>query len=401
MRVVITNVVALNGGDAAILVAIVKLLRLAFGDGIEIVVLDPQAEAAQRYLPDLAFQPMFQPRGGRRGRWDRLRMALGRHAPALAPAQARRNLDLFRNADLVVSTGGTYLVEHYDMSAKLLQLELAAATAAPVVMFTQSLGPFRAPETRARLKALLPRMGLVLLRDERSLGHLQDLGAGPIKARVSADAAFALADPQDLAGQPSGKPAGPPQIAISVRPWRRFSAGEADDKMQTYADSIAAAAIRLVRERQARITFISTCQGAPEYSTDDAAVAAAIAAGLPADVAPSVSVDRRHRTPQALIDTLKPFDLVIATRMHMAILALDAGRPVLPIAYEFKTAELFDRLGFGDWVADIETITPEPFADRALRALDELPGRTPDLHRAVLAEQREALTAVEQLRQLV
>lgn len=36
--------------------------------------------------------------------------------------------------------------------------------------------------------------------------------------------------------------------------------------------------------------------------------------------------------------------------MHMAILALTSGTPVFPITYEFKTQELFNRLGLGEWV---------------------------------------------------
>jgi colanic acid/amylovoran biosynthesis protein len=44
--------------------------------------------------------------------------------------------------------------------------------------------------------------------------------------------------------------------------------------------------------------------------------------------------------------------------MHMAILALTAGVPVLPIAYEFKTQELFTRLGLAEMVLESTSITP-------------------------------------------
>lgn len=59
---------------------------------------------------------------------------------------------------------------------------------------------------------------------------------------------------------------------------------------------------------------------------------------------------------------LQDFDLCIGTRMHMCILSLISGTPVLPIAYEFKTQELFGEIGLKEWVTDIEVIEPDAFA---------------------------------------
>src|SRR3546814_6657409 len=67
-----------------------------------------------------------------------------------------------------------------------------------------------------------------------------------------------------------------------------------------------------------------------------------------------VRVDDRFHTPEALRDRYAGYDMVVATRMHAAILALCAGTPVMPLAYEFKTAELFGRLGFAGKVPSIE-----------------------------------------------
>ena len=51
------------------------------------------------------------------------------------------------------------------------------------------------------------------------------------------------------------------------------------------------------------------------------------------------------------MELAKGFDFVVATRMHMMILSLCVGTPVLPIAYEFKTKELAARLGIADVTA--------------------------------------------------
>ena len=62
---------------------------------------------------------------------------------------------------------------------------------------------------------------------------------------------------------------------------------------------------------------------------------------LPNDVKSHCHVATRHHHLLDLIQAYAGFDLVIATQMHSCILALCAGVPVLPIAYEFKTNELF------------------------------------------------------------
>jgi len=92
---------------------------------------------------------------------------------------------------------------------------------------------------------------------------------------------------------------------------------------------------------------------------------------LAVEVAASVTVDEQFRDPQALLDELASFDVVVATRMHVAILALCKGVPVLPIAYEFKTTELFESLGLGELLSQIESVDTPGLIAKMRLALDE------------------------------
>jgi colanic acid/amylovoran biosynthesis protein len=67
-----------------------------------------------------------------------------------------------------------------------------------------------------------------------------------------------------------------------------------------------------------------------------------------------VRIDDAFRTPEALIAAYCSFDLLVATRMHAAILALIAGTPVVGIAYEAKTTRLFANLGLPEMAVPIE-----------------------------------------------
>ena len=399
----ITNCVALNGGDAAILYGLLDRLRAACGPELEVVVVDDQPKDVRRRYPELETTPRLDtmlraaPNVRVLGRVDtglqRAALLAGawclgrgwRRVPRLwlSPVQLA-GLDVFARSTAVVSTGGTYLVEHYPIDGRLLELEVALAMRRPLVLFTQSLGPFTQPGHRRAMRTIVSRARLVLLRDERSRRNLTDLGVPGERLRVVADSAFALT---------AARPARADRrlrVAVSVRDWP-YGPGDAAATNERYRRAIQALVEALVANRNAEVTFLSTCQGAPEYWADDSAVAARIAQELDPSISAAVRVDRGFHTPQELIDALGGFDLVVATRMHVAILALVAGVPVFPIAYETKTRGLFERLGMGDWVRDFDKVDAASLPADVERFLAELPALSVQLRAAVDAERRSAL----------
>lgn len=397
VRIVITNVVALNSGDGAILLGIVKILRQRF-PAFELTVLDSHAAIARRLYPELHFERLTlkQTRSGALGFAQRtLVKYLGKYR-TLLPGYGR-NAATYAKADLIISTGGTYIVEHYDLRDRFYQFGLIARSAKPTVMFTQSLGPFKQAPIIAWLRGLMPRIDLALLRDERSAGNLREIGALPRRTAVVADAAFALADPVHLKNAASLLPGKSLTIAVSVRSWSHFRTGSADDTLNQYYAGIARTVETLIRERGAHVTFISTCQGIPEYWTDDSKAAAAIIALIDPQLRDRVALDRGFHRAESLIETLASFNLTIATRMHMAILSLCAGTPVFPIAYEFKTTELFTNLGMGEWAVDIEDVDSTTTPAKALALIDALPAIQRPLMEAVLAQHDSAMSAADLL----
>jgi colanic acid/amylovoran biosynthesis protein len=377
MHVIIENTVALNTGDAAILVAIIDIVRETFGADTRISVCDSEPQVAARLYPELSFHPLMTATlsgdlhlFGRSWRTPLRRWLAKRQRTAWQRATdgpARDILQLYRAADLVISTGGTYLVEHYKLRNRFDELDKDIALGKSLVLFTQSLGPFSQPDNRARMKRIADAALLVLLRDAKSREHLREIGVTEERLAVVADSVFALARADWLAAPQPRASARPLRVAVSVRRWTHFAGHDRDTGMQRYEAAIAGAVTALVRERGAEVVFLSTCQGVPEYLYDDSQVADRIRDGLDADVQRAVSVDRDFHSPAALMLTLRGFDFAISTRMHMAILGLCAGLPVLPIAYEFKTTEVYKSIDQGEWVTDISAIEREPFVALALR----------------------------------
>lgn len=397
MHVVIENTVALNTGDAAILVAIIDIVRETFGPQTRISVFDSAPELAAAHYPDIRFHPLTSSYlTGHVRMFGRPRKTLLKRLLSRAQRSAFRraidarvagkeirpsifldrgaveNIGLYASADLVISTGGTYLVEHYKLKNRFEELHKDIRLGKPLVLFTQSLGPFEDPKNRETMRRIADATLLVLLRDAKSQRHLRDIGVTHDRLAVVSDSVFALARTDWLQAPPRRTGRDRLRIAVSVRRWTHFEGRDQTSGTEHYEAAVADAVAALVRERNAEVVFLSTCQGVPEYLYDDSQIADRIRDRLPAEVQRAVSVDHGFHSPAALMEELANFDCAISTRMHMAILGLCVGLPVLPIAYEFKTTELFNTLGQGEWVTDISAIERETFTALALRFTERL-----------------------------
>ena len=85
-RLLITDTVMLNTGDAAILIGLVRALHEAFGETIELDVAELQPEAARRLYPGIPFGPTLHTA---LVRWAGKERALKRERPPPAPFSAR------------------------------------------------------------------------------------------------------------------------------------------------------------------------------------------------------------------------------------------------------------------------------------------------------------------------
>ncbi|WEX90267.1 polysaccharide pyruvyl transferase family protein [Sinorhizobium garamanticum] len=424
MKVVVENTVCLNTGDAAILFAIRHILRSILGEKVEFLVFDSQPEVAARLYPKeqypdielrkLPSESIFKykyddntVKNALKQVYNQAAFQALRHLGSgnyldrrFFSDEDRNSLALYKDADLVITTGGTYLVENYSLERRINQFKLGEMLGKRTIFFTQSLGPFAKPYNLRMLPPIFARSPLILLRDVRSRDHILGLVDDPSKCHVVADSVFALADVERIkALLMIGRPAPSGRVGISVRHWHYVKGG--DGGMGRYVDSVREMATKLVRDHGKKVTFISTCQGVPEYAHDDSKTATLIVSGLAPEIAEHVNVDASFHTPEQLMAIAKDLDFVVATRMHMMIMSLCTGTPVLPIAYEFKTKEVAKRVGVEDVLLDIDTVTPEEASGKLDRFVGDL-----DLYRevslkAVLEEHASAMSAADLLRPVI
>lgn len=378
VRVGVTNAVLSNTGDAAIFEAILTSLERQMPGRCEVVVFDSNARVTARLYPrwrvyqQLSVSPPREPARVRTV-LQRIRHLLVKKVtstPALArffrlPVLDRtrfaKSLRAFLEVDVLISSGGTYLVDHYNFESRAVELELARSRSIPVVLWTQSMGPFKSDRASSQIARVAATVSAVFFRDHRSQSAWDTrIQKREITSAVVPDSVFAM--------QPATPSSGGRRAVISVREWSRgvdessFDSAVYDASMRAAAESLA--------ERGWDVRALSTCQGVPSYAYDDSAEARRILAGT------SARIERSFHSPTGLLDELSNTGMVVTTRMHLGILALISRVPVIAIAYEFKTVELFESLGLSDFVVKIEDVNPAWIESRIQMLQD-----SPDLAR--------------------
>lgn len=88
-------------------------------------------------------------------------------------------IDAIAHADLVVASGGGYITDTFEAKAarSLGILGIAQSFGKPTAMVGQGIGPLQNPKLRAHAKIVLPKVGLIALREKRAgLQVLKQLG---------------------------------------------------------------------------------------------------------------------------------------------------------------------------------------------------------------------------------
>ena len=425
MRIIISNTVALNGGDFAILDAILKILQNASGAKIDFIVYDSNPEVASKYYPNINFRKLLYARfidskvPGNRFSLKikaysnkitlRRLLTAAKYSKngnslisrALLTKKEREDFCIYKSADIVISTGGTYLVENYPLSQRFFDFNFTLALKKPLIFFTQSLGPFKKEESKTQIRNVANNAALILLRDKASLNNLKQIGVNIEKARVCADVVFAVADPGILQKAQTKLFGNALKVGISVREWGHFKGLSNEEGMRNYKNSVVALCEYVATELDGKITFISTCQGIKEYGYDDSKIAKEIVNLLSVNARQRTIVDDSFYNPDQLKQIIQGFDIVLSTRMHFAIQSLSTGVPVLPIAYEFKTKELFNKLIRPECILDIDTIKPEATVDAFKTLIQVLPQERKELFIKVEEERVSSLKSVQYLKEHV
>jgi polysaccharide pyruvyl transferase WcaK-like protein len=330
-------------GDVAMLTVTAGRLRRLWPDA-SIGVLANDRERLRSHLPNVAFVPAAGRRlwfeepliGARlhralpgaveRGlRATERRLRIGMPDVSAAGIRARRRLkrrehaelDLFLDwaggADLVVVVGAGLLTDAFAPAALtvLELLEWAATRGAATAMMAQGIGPLSDPSLRAAAGRVLPRVGLICLREERA-GRpiLRSLGVPEDRVMTTGDDAIELA----FAARrpvPSGS-----ALGLSLRVARYSKVDEDQVK------SVGSVLGQLGEAHGAEIVPLPISGYVNERDAE------VIARAIGHDVRPV----RAPETPADVIERVHQCRVVVTGSYHAAVFALAQGIPAVGLA---------------------------------------------------------------------
>lgn len=351
----------LNTGDAGILISTLNSVKRVFGDTCEVLVASHQSEIAKKYYPTINYmetESSFNDKIFKRSitRIPRNYFILifdylfGFIPKILLTDHEVRLLKEVDKADIILSPGGGYLTDSYFIQFSLALYNYILRKNKLLYFYSQSIGPIWRKSSVFFLKRILLKSGKTIVRDRESIKHLKKLfPTTPYNVFESADEAFTLKEPE-LIKKPETK-----KIGISVRSWNFSNANVSrEEGMQNYIKTIQQTCRHLIDKYNYQITFISTCQGHEEY-IDDSKTAALIVSQLEEKYKSKITIDATFHPLDELIEIYKNFDVFIGTRMHSIIFNFLNLTPCLGIVYEFKTSELFDRIGLNQFLFEMQS----------------------------------------------
>jgi polysaccharide pyruvyl transferase WcaK-like protein len=315
MNILISNAVPLNGGDEALLRALVESLKARWPQS-SITVLCKDLDLALPRLPDLP---------------------LASDLEFASDTLLRQTRELYRQADIVVSAPGGFLHDFYPIEDRLRGFEVALALGKPLLLLGQSVGPFWKGQSLRRIPEVLNRAAAICIRDQTSREHLLQAGVNPARIRFTGDAAFLWRRLAPELFQP--KDGLIKKVALSFRAW---PPGDTVAVEQTIAK--AERLCRFLLDRlEGELVFLSTCQGIPGY-VDDSEIAVRIVERLPRELRDCCQIHRGRLDPRALIRAFGACDAFIGMRLHGCLLAMLGGTPAMGLGYEQKTHDIFQQL---------------------------------------------------------
>ncbi|PQV62478.1 colanic acid/amylovoran biosynthesis protein [Abditibacterium utsteinense] len=353
---------AKNIGDGAIIIATIKILKRQFpnceinvmsgypDDNVELYtsvgaksipsvwVLSQNSNKFKRYLEGPAIV---------------LRVLLGRQV---------HNIDVVRNADIVISAGGGYLFSSRKGALgtgfvnALFHIWLGTHFKKPTYIFPKSIGPIQFRADAFLLKRILQRTKAIFVREPLSLDYLRRIGLKNIIA--CPDIAFSLY-PAAVDAIQAGITQGDPKIGITVLDWQFFRRGTNPEDVSEYIDKVSTIChkIREVYPQAHFYIFVQVAVALKIGAESDMPISRKLQEALGSMVT-LVPLDATKGGEWA-IGLYKNMDLFVASRMHSAIFALCASVPTVALIYQQKTKGTFEMLGLSEYTHDVQAINVE------------------------------------------
>jgi len=291
----------------------------------------------------------------------------------------------FFDSDIVVDLSGDSFSDDSTILDSIIccyRILLCSILNKPIVIYAQSIGPFKTTFTRLLSRYCLNKVDLLIARDEITVEYLKKIG---IKNKIyfTADSAFLLdAIPfdelKDILVKEKIDKDKKPIIGISTS--QHIYDLTLYNGESPYITLMAKIVDYLIEKLNAQVILVSHVTN-NEASVDDRSVGANIY--QMANNKTNIRLINNEYSPEILKGIIGLCDLFIGARMHANIAATSMGVPTLAIAYSHKAYGIMRMLDVEKYVFDFKTMN-----------FDEMKARINDLwdHRIEVSSKLKANT---------
>jgi len=289
-----------------------------------------------------------------------------------------RSKDIFesyQDADIVVSCGGGFLYSHpkYHIEASLImhlaQIYFASKLGKKVIIYSQSIGPFRSTLSKKIANLVLKKVNKITIREQLSKTFLEEIGIK--NSIVVGDSAFTMQTNRNNIKEILDIDKTKFNIGVTVRQWEFPGQENSKELYGRYIQSVADAIEYVVTKYNANVFLVPQVTG-PTSIEDDRIANTHVIKRLNDEVKRSVKVLNEDYRPEELKEIYSNFNLFLGTRMHSNIFSLSSIVPTVAIAYEPKTTGIMKLLNLSRFVVDINTINSEVLIKTIDKCINDL-----------------------------
>jgi len=395
-RILITDTIfPKNRGDNAILLGMIEDIKNKITD-VEFIVLSSYPQDAENKLPYQVYPSMSSLLGY--PPFSLIKIIIILIMVNLPKLPAFRTIEEYRKADIVISCGGSFVTDTYLISLYkvLFGYFISKKLKKPLVLYAQSIGPFRFSFYKKLTLWILNMVDLIITRDSRSYEMVKHLDT---EVHSSVDAALNLPAVKENMFETESIPNNKFVVGISTREWVYPGVQNPTEQIVQYKAVIAKIADYLIERYDAHIVFASTCFGEGTYKFND--------------VETSVQIQKLMKNQNDTNIITKPYsaselkklfgemNFCICTRMHTLIFATTMYIPSVAIQYEFKTNEYMKMLDLDKYVIDIVDIKYEKLRHIVDEALDNIENIGEKLNKQIPALKQKSESNVKYIAKLL
>ena len=283
----------------------------------------------------------------------------------------RLNVSLFRSSDIIISSPGGFLHDAYPhiLLVNLLPLLLALLLKKPLVIYNQSIGPFKSRDLAKLTKTIVCKANIIAVRETISYETL----AEKCKPIVTADATFAIRSYVRKTLQTSGARnkkmkkileelslLKEKHVLIGLTIVGYYVLHKGRNIFLRYIDFLGQS-LRKINEKMLSKKLSPFYLVIPQNSNDyELALIGKIVEILKRKYGiNNIIMLEYDYWPEEILSILNHVDLLIASRMHSAIFASLLAKPVIMLAYQPKFYGISKMLKLNDFVFDISKISKQ------------------------------------------